>query len=156
MRTVLIGCVLASAFLTGRVLAEKKEPPKAKDTALGKLAARMKTGTWAELETKGYTRELLGKHDILVYSDRAVWDPGSGQVLFIGQDHLRPPPRFIVYSAASNSWEAKPTPKWAESLKWFHAYQNNALDGKGLFYHHPSASRQVQRYDIAKDQWSAL
>src|SRR5262249_35100116 len=90
------------------------------ETELGKLAAAMKPGTWAELKTEGYTRELLGGHDILVYADRAVWDPRSRQVLFLGQDHLRPPPRFIAYQAAVNRWMALPTPPWAAKLKWFH------------------------------------
>jgi hypothetical protein len=83
---------------------------------MGKLAGAMEPGTWAELKTEGYSRVLLGGHDILVYSDRAVWDPRSGQVLFIGQDHLRPPPRFIVYRAAANRWQALPTPPWAARL----------------------------------------
>jgi hypothetical protein len=124
---------------------------------LGKLAAAMKPGTWAELKTEGYSRELLGGHDILVYSDRAVWDPRSRQVLFIGQDHLRPPPRFIAYRAAANRWQALPTPPWAEKLKWFHAYENNALDpATGRLFHHPSASRVVHQYDIARAVWSTL
>lgn len=128
-----------------------------KPTALAKAAAALKPGDWTELKTEGYTAELLGKRDILVYSDKAVWDPGSEQVLFIGQDHLRPPPRFIVYDAAANAWRAMPTPKWAEPLKWFHAYENNAIDAaRGIFYHHPSASRLVHRYDIARDAWTTL
>lgn len=128
-----------------------------KITELGKVAAGLKVGAWAELKTVGYRPELLGNRDILVYSDKAVWDPRSEQVLFIGQDHLRPPPRFIAYSAAANSWQAMSTPKWAEELKWFHAYENNAIDaGRGIFYHHPSASRLVHRYDVAKDAWTTL
>jgi hypothetical protein len=127
------------------------------ETELAKLAATMKPGSWAELKTKGYTQELLGGHDILVYSDKAVWDPTSQQVLFVGQDHLKPPPRFIVYSAKTNSWKAMPTPPWAEKLKWFHAYENNAIDaGKGLLFHHSSASQLIHQYDIAKDAWTTM
>src|SRR5688572_15447670 len=103
--------VLLVLILTGNA-ALPSEPEAG--TELGKLAARMKPGSWAELETKGYTRELQGNRDILVYSDKAVWDPRSKQVLFIGQDHLRPPPRFIVYNSMANTWKAMPTPKWAE------------------------------------------
>lgn len=145
---------LAAAFwLVSWAAAGAAEPP----TELGKAAAALKPGSWTELKTEGYNRELLGNHDILVYSDRAAWDPRSEQVLFIGQDHLKPPPRFITYSAKSNSWKAQPTPAWAEPLKWFHAYENNAIDaGKGLFFHHPSASRIVHQYDIAKNTWTTL
>jgi hypothetical protein len=126
-------------------------------TELAKLAATMKPGSWAELKTNGYTPELLGGHDMLVYSDKAVWDPTSQQVLFVGQDHLKPPPRFILYSAKANGWKAMPTPPWAEKLKWFHAYENNAIDaGKGRLFHHSSASQLVHQYDIAKDAWTTL
>jgi hypothetical protein len=132
-------------------------PERVSETEIGKLAATMKPGAWAELKTQGYNHELLGKHDILVYSDRAVWDPRSQQVLFIGQDHLRPPPRFIVYHARTNRWQALPTPAWAVKLKWFHAYENNAIDaGTGRFFHHPSASRLVHEYDIARAVWTTL
>jgi hypothetical protein len=144
---------LAALLIAALGAATAAEPA----TELGKVAAGMKAGSWAELKTEGYNRELLGNQDILVYSDRAAWDPRSEQVLFVGQDHLKPPPRFITYSAKTNAWKAQPTPAWAEPLKWFHAYENNAIDaGKGIFYHHPSASRIVHQYDIAKNAWATL
>jgi hypothetical protein len=128
-----------------------------KATALGKRAAAMPARSWAELKTEGYTRELLGGHDMLVYADRAVWDARSRQVLFLGQDHLRPPPRLIAYDDRTNAWRALPTPKWAERLRFFHGYENNALDeGKGVLYHHASATRQVHRYDIGRAEWTTL
>jgi hypothetical protein len=137
--------------------AKDEQKPAADTKEFGRVLASMRPGTWAEIKTEGYTRELLGGHDILVYSDRAVWDSRSRQVLFIGQDHLRPPPRFISYSTDSNSWRALPTPKWAEPLRFFHGYQNTALDGeKGFLYHHASATRQVHRYDLAKGEWTTL
>lgn len=164
MRTIVLSALVLTGIVAGQFSwhSSGAEPgtatagPEA-GTALGKLASRMEPGTWAELKTVGYTPELLGNRDILIYSDKAVWDPRSQQVLFIGQDHLRPPPRFITYSAANNTWKAMPTPTWAEKLKWFHAYENNALDAtRGILYHHPSASRIVHRYDIAKDVWTTL
>ena len=64
---------------------------------------------------------------------------------------------FIAYSATDNAWRRMPTPKWAEPLKWFHAYENNAADSaRGVFYHHSSASGLVHQYVVAKEKWSTL
>lgn len=154
---VSIAINLAASVLVAAAPAPRSNVATDPKTAIGKLAAAMKPGEWAELATEGYTRELLGGNNILSYSDKAVWDPHSQQVLFVGQDHLKPPPRFIVYQATSNSWKAMPTPAWAEPLKWFHAYQNNAIDAaQGRFFHHPSDSWRVHAYDIASDTWESL
>ncbi|MCE9530564.1 MAG: hypothetical protein K8T89_05455 [Planctomycetes bacterium] len=131
--------------------------PGLQETELGKAAAALKPGEWVELKTEGLNRELFGGHDISIYSDKAVWNPVTKQVMFIGQDHLKPPPRFIIYDAGKNAWKAMPTPKWAEPLKWFHAYENNAIDpATGRFFHHPSASLIVHQFDPVKDEWTTL
>src|SRR5262245_27040607 len=104
-------------------------------TELAKLAARMKPGDWAELKTEGYGADLLRvqNHHILEYTDTAVWHPKSQQVLFVGQGHYSAV-KFIVYSAATNSWKLMPTPNWwrgdAKTGKGpiGHAYQNNTID----------------------------
>ena len=133
-------------------------------TELAKLAASMKPGTWAELKTTGYSAELLKvqNHHILEYTDAAVWDPKSQQVLFVGQGHYSAV-KFITYSAMTNSWKLMPTPSWwtgdAKTGKGpiGHAYENNTIDtAKGILFHHQSATRLVHRYDIAKDEWSTL
>src|SRR5687767_9008396 len=138
--------------------------PPAGPTELAKLAASMKPGTWAELKTEGYGTELLKvqNHHILEYTDSAVWDPKSEQVLFVGQGHYSAV-KFIAYSAASNTWKLMPTPIWWKGDPQTgkgpigHAYQNNTIDpGKGYLYHHQSATRLVHRYDIAKGEWSTL
>ncbi len=130
------------------------EPP----TEVGKLASAMKPGEWRELRSKGYdSAKLMRDEDILAYAGRAAWDERSQQVLFVGQVHLKGPPTFIAYSARENGWKRMPTPKWAEKLKWFHAYENNAADSaRGVFFHHASASTHVHRYDVAKDRWTTL
>ena len=126
------------------------------ETALGKLAAGMAPGQWRELKTEGYVQETLMRgDDILAYAGRAAWDNKAQQVLFIGQVHLKGPPVFIAYSLKDNRWQRLPTPKWAETLKWFHAYENNAADsGAGIFYHHASASHRIHKYDSASATWS--
>jgi hypothetical protein len=133
-------------------------------TELAKLAAAMKPRTWAELKTEDYNADLLKvqNHHILEYTDTAVWDPTSQQLLFVGQGHYSAL-KFITYSAATNRWKLMPTPSWwkgdAETGKGpiGHAYNNNALDpSKGILYHHQSATRLVHRYDIAKGEWTTL
>lgn len=125
---------------------------------VGKLAASMKPGEWRELKSAGYDfTELMRGEDILAYSGKAAWDAVSQQALFIGQVHLKGPPVFITYAAKTNSWRRMATPKWAEPLKWFHAYENNTADSaRGVFYHHSSNSSLVHRYDVAKDEWTTL
>ena len=124
----------------------------------------MKPGTWAELKTKGYDADLLKvqNHHILEYTDTAVWDPGSRQVLFVGQGHYSAV-KFIAYSEATNTWKLLPTPTWwkgdAKTGKGpiGHAYNNNAINpAKGILYHHQSATRLVHRYDISKEEWTTL
>lgn len=123
-----------------------------------RLAATMKPGAWAELTTEGYDQATLMRgDDILAYSGRAAWDSNSQQVLFIGQVHLKGPPVFITYSVKENAWTRMSTPPWAESLKWFHAYENNAADStRGVFYHHSSNSGLVHKYVVSTKQWTTL
>lgn len=127
-------------------------------TEVGKLAASLKAGQWMEIQSMGYDfSSLMRGDDILAYSGRAAWDAVSQQALFIGQVHLKGPPVFIVYASRTNSWRRMPTPKWAEKLKWFHAYENNAADSAGgVFFHHSSDSRLVHRFDVAKNIWTTL
>jgi hypothetical protein len=133
-------------------------------TELARLAVSMKPGTWAELKTAGYGAGLLKvqNHHILEYTDKAVWDPKSQQILFVGQGHYSAV-KFITYSAATNSWTLMPTPSWwkgdADTGKGpiGHAYQNNTIDpARGFLFHHQSATRLVHRYDIARKEWSTL
>jgi hypothetical protein len=133
-------------------------------TELGKLAAGMKPGEWAELKTQGYTAELLKvqNHHILEYTGAATWDPTSQQVFFVGQGHYSAL-KFINYSAATNTWKLRETPPWwkgdAQTGKGpiGHAYYNNTIDAtRGLLYLHQSATRLVHRYDIARDTWITL
>ncbi len=132
---------------------------------LAKLAAAMEPGAWAELNTEGYGPDLLDvqNHHILEYTDTAVWNPKSQQVLFVGQGHYSAL-RFIAYSAATNPWKRLPTPKVVEGRPGNrqggpigHAYNNNALDAaRGILFHHQSATRLVHRYDVAADKWTTL
>jgi hypothetical protein len=160
-------CVIlanSAGMLSGGDIGRSDQAGAGAETELAKLAANMKPGTWAELKTTGFSSDLLKvqNHHILEYTDTAVWDPKSQQVLFVGQGHYSAV-KFIAYSAATNSWKLMPTPTWWKGDATTgkgpigHAYQNNAIDtAKGILYHHQSATRLVHRYDIAKDEWSTL
>jgi hypothetical protein len=173
MRAILAGLVLAWPGTRDGVRLVAGEPqqprtarPSTKEAAtdLGKLAAAMKPGTWAELKTEGYTADLLKvqSHHILEYTAAAAWDPTSRQVLFVGQGHYSAL-KFISYDAATNAWKLRDTPTWwkgdARTGKGpiGHAYYNNAIDPvRGVFYLHQSATRLVHRYDVAKAEWTTL
>jgi hypothetical protein len=150
-----LAVIFAAALLGSHPLGARADGP---DTAVGKLAAGMKAGEWKEFKSEKYDfNTLMRGDDILAYSGKAAWDAVSQQALFIGQTHLKGPPVFIAYSAKENTWKRLPTPKWAENLKWFHAYENNAADSaRGVFFHHSSDSVRVHKYDVAKDEWTTL
>jgi hypothetical protein len=158
---ILVVAAAGSAIPSG---AQGGDAGAASESALARLAAGMKPGTWAELKTEGYGTDLLKvqNHHILEYTDTAVWDPKSRQVLFVGQGHYSAV-KFIAYSAATNSWKVQPTPPWWKGDPKTgkgpigHAYQNNTIDaGRGLLFHHQSATRLVHKYDIARGDWSTL
>src|SRR5689334_15138900 len=94
--TIVAGLALAwprshdgSQLSAGEPQGARAGEPAGKDegTDLGKVAAAMKPGTWAELKTGGYTADLLRvqNHHILEYTGAAAWEPTSRQVLFVGQ-----------------------------------------------------------------------
>ena len=141
---------------------EKSAEPAVSE--LGKLAAEMKPGTWAELKTTGYTAELLKaqNHHILQYTSAATWEPKSRAMLFIGQGHYSAL-KFISYSLDANTWKLRPTPPWWKGDPATgkgpigHAYFNNTIDAAGgAFFHHQSDTRFVHRYDVSKDEWTTL
>jgi len=158
MKASMIGVVLGLSLM-GVLEAGGAEP-----TVLGQLAASMKGGTWAELATQGYDESLIRTQhsNILNYADVAVWDPGSQQVLFLGQGHYTAL-RFITYSVPDNSWREMPTPPWWKGDPKTgegdigHAYDNNAVDPvRGIFYFHQSFTPLVYRYLITRQEWSTL
>jgi len=122
--------VMVLGFLGG-VWARGAEPSAAPQTELGKLAVALQPGEMKELQTKGYTRELLqswydwegedgrkyGGHRMysvaLSWSHDACWDPKTRQVLFIGIGHYASM-KFITYSADANEWKVMPVPTWAD------------------------------------------
>lgn len=105
-------------------------------TALSKLAAKMKPGTWAELETNMPERlwsapqPSKGLH-IGTWSDDAHWDSRTGQFLFFGVRQTR---KFVAYSEKENAWRVIEFEGLdnAPNLKqqFGHQYSNNSLDAE--------------------------
>jgi|GEM_PF-880062 len=142
-------------------------------TALGKLAAQMKPGTWAVLETNGLSGDFLRTiptgDSILSYADSASWDPNSRQLLFLGAPHLRAD-KFIIYQDATNTWTTGPLPPldcitpeaWERGEGCTdHAYDHNTIDPRtGTFYYRfglgAANSRRLFKYNIASNSWSEL
>jgi hypothetical protein len=143
-----IGCLLAGVAA-------------ARASALGDLAASMAPGTWAELETKGLTPELLEvphsvmTYNVLEYQNSGVWDPVSRQVLFVGGPHGGQG-KFITYDEASNTWRQEPDPTPVSMLST-HGYDHNTLNtATGELYFRPYASANIYKYKIATKTWGHL
>ena len=139
-------------------------------TELENVASGMPANSWAELKTNGFQWEKIHTcgtgctSNLFAYSDNAVWDPTSKQLLFLGASHYGPW-RFVAYSAISNTWSVinnLPNPCMSDPVAYTsncigHGYDNNAIDvQKGYFYHHQSNTYRVFKYDIGNDIWSEL
>jgi hypothetical protein len=143
--------------VASRAAGDPPDKPEA-PTALGKLAATMKPGEWAELKTDNVVEAHRAKGvsgAIFGYNEGAAWDPRSRQWLYCGGDH-NDRTRFVTYSADTNAWKVMPEPEWVGNGT-SHGYDHNAIDpARGVFYYRPFSSPIVRRYDIAQAKWSAL
>ncbi len=154
-----IGTSVTNAF------ADTALPPAAPSaTELGRVAAAMAPGTWAEVSTLNIVPTLIADGlggSILDYAEDGAWDPVTQQFLFIGSDHpfdfqTGDLARFVAYSALTNTWRTLPDPSWFPDFL-MHGYDHNAIDAaRGRFYHRAYATPSVYRYDIDTGAWSAL
>jgi hypothetical protein len=127
-------------------------------TVLGDLVNTMQPRTWKQLNTNGFTSTLLwiegggGADAVFNYSDDLSWNPASEEVYYIGGSHYGPG-RFIIYSAATNTWRREPDPSFCTSLG--HGYDHNAIDqSRQWFYHNPMSARTVVwRWEITNKRW---
>lgn len=125
---------------------------------ISELAASMRPGTWAELETEELdaTMAAAGASGIKIpYSDDLVWDPNTHRAFFVGGDHADIADH-LRYDGASNTWSTLPRPAWIPGGT-SHGYDHSALDPtRGLLYHRPFADNALHRYDTATETWSDL
>jgi MYXO-CTERM domain-containing protein len=125
---------------------------------ISELAASMRPGTWAELETEQLdaTMAAAGASGIKIpYSDDLVWDPNTHRAFFVGGDHADIADH-LRYDGASNTWSTLPRPTWIPGGT-SHGYDHSALDPtRGLLYHRPFYDNGLHRYDTATETWSDI
>lgn len=97
-------------------------------TSLGRLAASMQSGQWADFTAKNFNLALVdagGGHSILEFASRGHWDPVHKKIQFWGKGHLSGQ-ALITYDDVTNTWgrdDAQATPS-----NWGHGYQHMALN----------------------------
>ena len=165
MRHLTFALILSSSFVAadepiwipGGKAARKAVEARRGRTALSRLAAAMKPGTWVELDTKMPKRlwsappPSKGLH-IGTWSDDAHWDSRTGQFVFFGVRQTR---KFVAYSEETNAWRviefkgAKNAPELKQQFG--HQYSNNSLDAERsrLF-------TGEYEYDLLKSKWRKL
>lgn len=138
-------------------------------TALSKLAAAMKPGTWAELKTEMPDRlwsspkvEGRGGLHIAGWTDDAHWDSRSGQYLYMG---LRQTRRFIAYDEQTNAWRVIPLDRESDNpvfkTQYGHVYGTNAFDPqRSQFYHlhrdYKDLTGGISYFDATSEKWTKL
>lgn len=152
---------LAAGLMTVLLVLVTQHVHPENKTELGRLAASLSAGSWAELKTSGLTPALLELpthvqvYSILDYQNSGVWDPGTRQVLFLAGPHINQG-RFIAYDDATNTWrqEADPSPSY---INYNHTYNHNTINAAaGELYFRPFNRREIWRYVVAAKQWSKL
>ncbi len=186
--TVLASFLLASAaqpgeppYLPGGDEVKKAVAARRGKTALSKLAASMKPGTWAELKTKvpkglwsspkwkgGRNKGGSGGLHIAGWTSDAHWDSRTGQFFYMG---LRQTRRFIAYSEEKNEWRSiELDPKSDNPVfrtKYGHIYGTNGFDPeRSRFYHYyrDFSSKEeniklkggISFFDAITEKWTKL
>src|SRR5262245_757435 len=167
MKMKAVAAALCAAVLVGggtvaAVILQPADSPQSdeKTTEMGKLAASMKPGTWAELKTKNIVETLASdgaSGALFGYSEDGAWDPKTRQWFYIGGDH-NGIAEFVCYSADTNTWKRMPRPAWIGTIRGahtMHGYDHNALNPEtGDFYHLPFNGRSVHKYRVSTGVWS--
>jgi hypothetical protein len=135
-------------------------------TVLQDLATSMKPGTWAKLNSNGFSSSLLENGcigNILGYADSAMWDPVTRTFFHYGSPHcggaLINAGKLIKYSEPTNTWTSCQgiDPNCATNMPphlGSHAYDLNALDPSSSTWYRRetgpvSGSNRVFRYNLA-------
>jgi hypothetical protein len=138
---------------------------RATTTVMEALASQMQPGTWAELNSTGFSNGDMLKVDstsdyITQYADSATWDPVGRRFLFVGQAHgIGSGARFVIYTDSDNTWRKGPLPLSClgepNSSCIGHAYDHNTIDPTtgDLYYRHYHGTT-IYRYSAGA--WSQL
>src|SRR5262245_66171903 len=105
---------VAVLFLLAAVAEAQEKPTSSPPTEMGRLAAEMKPGTWAELKTNGIVDALKAtgaSGAVFGSSEGGARDPVSRRFLYVGGDH-NGVARFVAYSDATITTATSPRPGW--------------------------------------------
>jgi hypothetical protein len=151
---------------------EAPKPPE-NSSALAKLAASLKPGTWAVLNKEGdgsgygpkFTDSGIG--GLYGYASKATYDPARRRVFFFGSGHhgQNTPEyyaeiiKFIAYDVDANRWTRLKTPQWyldtGSKGGNSHGYQYQTI-AKGQFFRAslgpPAVKSTVQVCNIDRDK----
>lgn len=167
---------LIRSFVTGAaimLLAGLGTANEARASVLGDMAAQMRPGEWRELnrtgDGSGFTYDLLVSctgsdcaDHILNYADKALWNPHTREIHFLGQGHGGRLMKHISYGEASNRWVPESKPYWDCSpsptcYSIVHGYEHSAIDPvTGNIYARKFNSTQVFKWTRATKTWSEL
>ncbi|MBL8026247.1 MAG: T9SS type A sorting domain-containing protein [Fibrobacteres bacterium] len=128
-------------------------------SVISDAAARMKVNGWLPIITTGDARFTTsngtGNMPIFVWANKACWDSITDQILFMGCPHAMPT-NFVAYDAKTNVWrdETLPAPEYSVGG---HAYDANAIDNEGNYYHLTTGSgNPLWRYNTKTDNWTMI
>ncbi len=129
-------------------------------SVLSEVANSMPSGTWAQLNTNGFTPAYLkhpeGNNALSTqFMGEGAWDPVSRQVLFLGAGHFNFS-QLHVYSENSNTWTRGTEPEGAP-VSLGHGYYHNSISVGdrilGFLKAGPSTLRFYQ-YNIGQKIWT--
>ncbi|MEM6989547.1 MAG: hypothetical protein AAF721_03590 [Myxococcota bacterium] len=138
-------------------------PTTASATPLSELAEALSPGEWGELATEDLLPAVAEPNggatgSIFVFAESAVWDPGTGQVIFVGSDHIYDSndsgPRMIRYGDQSNAWTAHQIPWWTNGT--MHGYDHSAMYDGRLYQMTLIVDQPIYRYDPSTDGWDEV
>lgn len=166
---------VALALLGTPPRGDEPRVPKSPETssALGKLTASLKPGTWAVLhkdgDGSGYGLKFTdsGVGGLYGYASKAAYDPARRRVFFFGSGHHgQSTPeyyagiiKFIAYDVDANRWTRLKTPQWYLDTGTkggnSHGYQYQTV-AKGKFFRvslgPPARTSTVQVCNIDRDK----
>ena len=135
-------------------------PTTAAATPLSELAQSLAPGEWGELPATDLlplVSETNGgaTGSIFPYGEEAVWHGGTGQVIFIGSDHIydgmSSGARMLRYVDGNDEWFADPIP-WSPSGT-MHGYDHSAIYNDYLYQMTLVVDQPIYRYDPATGIW---
>jgi len=167
-RGVFVSCPIRAFIIALIVLvaAVKVTMTSGASTVLGNLAASMKPGAWAQLNTGNINKTLSasGASGIIFgYTEYIKWDSVGQRLYYMGSDHNSTSgaiyAEHVQYDAATNIWSRLPEQSWAslQPRTASHGYDHGAIDpANRYFYFRPFGSLTIHRYNMDTGLWTSM